>query len=69
MAEKTYDESTREVCAKHGVKHLNDYPDHPMLKEGYTITFMGRLTKPPSAGPKPTDELPSETKTPTEPEA
>ena len=69
MAKKTYEESIREACAAIGAKHLNDYPDHPMLKEGYTITFMGRLTPPQKNGPPATDGPGSPTTTPTEPEA
>ena len=69
MAKKTYADRIREACKKHGVTYANDFPDHPIFKQGYTIRFMGGLTKPSSDGPPATAGPASPTTTPTEPEA
>ena len=41
---KTKFERMREICKRLGVTFANDFPDHPIWKEGHTITFGGRTS-------------------------
>ncbi len=42
---KTKFERMREICKETGGIFANDFPDHPIWKEGYTITFGGRTSR------------------------
>jgi hypothetical protein len=51
-------------CEKLGIEYIGDQPDHPIFKEGTSITFIPRST--PSKSVKPAEDSPTKPE-PTEP--
>ena len=45
----------KEACEKLGIEYIGDHPDHPVFKEGWSISFTPRSTQSKSATPKSAD--------------
>ncbi len=52
-------EAIKAQCARRGIEYIGDQADHPIFKEGYSISFSGRSTPSKPATPPNEDSLTS----------
>jgi hypothetical protein len=51
-SQQTSEADIKKQCEKLGIEYIGDQPDHPIYKEGWSITLTPRSTQSRSATPK-----------------
>ena len=51
-SQQTSEAAIKAHCEKLGIEYIGDQPDHPIYKEGWSITLIPRSTQSRSATPK-----------------